>query len=544
MKSIESYLRWTAASVLTCAFALAAEIQKADNTEALHQGNSWEGGVAPGPDDTALWSDAVSGANATVLGYDLAWSGITVRASGGPVTIGAGNTLTNGSGGIDLSQAAQDLTLACDLYLNGAQTLSVTNGKTLTVSGRVASSGEAIGLSVKGDGTVRWSGTAPENTGLGYVTFGSPARMVVDGGLLSVYQGGGWDNTLLAVTNNGHFRIVRSSGSAEYNVKINNTIDISSGVFEDLGSGTFYFGRYNGIGTPCRMTVRGSGSLSVPNRQFVIGFSGANNRLTLQDSGTASFGQDLCVGNGSTNFVDVYGGTLTVAKIFYLGYTVAGRANDNRGCLTVTNGRVVAAGGLTVMTTAGKTGIGTVALSGGQLLLGSAGITTGTVGTCSMNITLSGGTVGALADWSSPLPMTLTNDTGDVTFHAADTNGAPRAISLSGTLSGIGGFIKTGDGVLTLAGMNTFAGAAAVSNGTLRLTRPMALPAGTDVTLAPSAVMALDFEGTNTVRSLRIGTVQFSRGVYSAARLPGRLTGTGFLQTTDPAPPGTLISVQ
>jgi hypothetical protein len=56
-------------------------------------------------------------------------------------------------------------------------------------------------------------------------------------------------------------------------------------------------------------------------------------------------------------------------------------------------------------------------------------------------------------------------------------------------------------------------------------------------------VLNLDFEGTNTVRSLQIGGVLLSRGLYGAARIPGRITGSGYLQSTEPPPRGTLIRV-
>ncbi|HEX2101201.1 MAG TPA: hypothetical protein VHF69_11080, partial [Candidatus Synoicihabitans sp.] len=57
----------------------------------------------------------------------------------------------------------------------------------------------------------------------------------------------------------------------------------------------------------------------------------------------------------------------------------------------------------------------------------------------------------------------------DIVLRAANAAGAPFDISLNGSLSGAGGFTKTGDGILTLGGTSNFAGRVAVSAGTLRL---------------------------------------------------------------------------
>jgi autotransporter-associated beta strand protein len=72
-------------------------------------------------------------------------------------------------------------------------------------------------------------------------------------------------------------------------------------------------------------------------------------------------------------------------------------------------------------------------------------------------------TIGAKADWSSNLPITLG---GVTTFNAADLSNAAHNIVLNGPLSG-NGLTKIGDGVLTLAGINTYLGLTTVDAGTL-----------------------------------------------------------------------------
>jgi autotransporter-associated beta strand protein len=104
-----------------------------------------------------------------------------------------------------------------------------------------------------------------------------------------------------------------------------------------------------------------------------------------------------------------------------------------------------------------------------------------------VNITLSGGTVGALANWSSSLPMTLGTVNGNITFQCADSFGSPHNISLGGALTGSGGLYVTGGGTLTLSGANSFAGSTVISNGTLAIITSSSPTTNGPVTLDASA---------------------------------------------------------
>ena len=101
----------------------------------------------------------------------------------------------------------------------------------------------------------------------------------------------------------------------------------------------------------------------------------------------------------------------------------------------------------------------TINLTGGQLNIGADGIITG--GTANKTINLGAGTLGALASWSSAVPMNIT------AAHPINTGAFD--ISLEGALTGTGSITKTGTGTLELSGTNTYAGPTDVNAGALRI---------------------------------------------------------------------------
>ena len=135
------------ATLLATSFGLAVaahanEITKLDNAMTLSDPLSWSGGNAPGTGDVAVWDAAVSVDNTTSsLGADQSWAGIRVVAPAGAVTINAGNTLTLGASGIDLSTAAQNLTLSNPITLGATHTWNVATGRTLTATGVLTGAG-------------------------------------------------------------------------------------------------------------------------------------------------------------------------------------------------------------------------------------------------------------------------------------------------------------------------------------------------------------------------------------------------------------------
>lgn len=248
------------------------------------------------------------------------------------------------------------------------------------------------------------------------------------------------------------------------------------------------------------------GLLTITNSFHVGDYLGSvNNKIKtsfLQSAGTVSMTgaeglilgySDSGVGNGSTNLYSMSGGTLNVPKITLMGTTATNGAN-------VLN------------------------LSGGTINLGSGGLITNTPGgSATYAILLSGGTLGAQQAWSSALNMSLSNSgVGAVTFRASDTNASASDITLSGTLSGSGGVIKTGGGTLWLNGNNSYSGNTSVSNGSLRVN---GVSSGTGMlTVYSNASLG----GTGSLRSVTLA----NGGHLSPGNSIGTLTVSNLTLTT------------
>jgi autotransporter-associated beta strand protein len=188
---------------------------------------------------------------------------------------------------------------------------------------------------------------------------------------------------------------------------------------------------------------------------------------------TASTAAGIIVGFQLNNaaakgVLDVQGGTLTVPQMLNIG----GAMSAGSGVVTIEGGTVTVGtnnfGGTTGGISTG--GSGSLTMTGGTLFIGSGGMNSVGTGTFSSTRMLSGGTIGATADWSSSLPMTLTNVNGNITFQAADAGAVAHNITLSGALSGIGGLTKTGEGILTLSEANSYTGGTTLNVGRLSLT--------------------------------------------------------------------------
>jgi len=285
----------------------------------------------------------------------------------------------------------------------------------------------------------------------------------------------------------------------------------------------------SGATTTSGLIING-GSTTISNVVISSGNSGAD--LTISNGvlvvGDPSSSSNFVVGAGSNTgrggFLTVRGGTLLdIGPDGLLLNVVAncqGTAQFDGGLSTFA--------GITMNNpdalTGGRANLG---MNGGTVYLGPIGLVANSqVGGATVAVTLSSGTLGALADWSSAAPINLA---GNMTFKTEDTNGAPHNISLSGVLSGVGGLTKIGAGTLTLSGVNAYTNSTTVNAGVLDLLQP-SLPTNAPVTVVSGATLQLDFSGVNVVSALTLDGVSKPAGVYSHGTDPAFLTGTGSIQ--------------
>jgi autotransporter-associated beta strand protein len=439
---------------------------------------NWDGGiVADGVNSVPVFGNFDLTANNTVL-LD------TPRTLSG-ITFGDANTSSAASWTIDPGDSGSGLTLTVPTGVPVVTVNALGSGATATIAAPV---GSASGLSKAGAGTLVLNA---QNS------YGGATS--VAGGILRVGPAGSLATTTmdLAAVSGTQLNVAGGTLTASGLVTVNSASNVSLVV--DSGTASFNGGLRNSNNDGATIRVNGGtlntttvtlqrGSYTTGTPSYTTGF--------IVAGGTANVSGAIGLGtNNSSSSMSVEGGTVNVGGTI----TIANQATATRGgALRVTNGvfnSTDTVNGIVMSRTNGtnannvsfatfsggvstvekftlgfdstvNAGSATIALSGGSLYLGSGGIVKKGTSGMATAINLSGGTLGAKANWSSALPMTLTNT---VNLQAADSAGSPFNVTLSGVLSGTGSLTKTGAGTLTLAAANTYTGATTVSAGTLRV---------------------------------------------------------------------------
>jgi fibronectin-binding autotransporter adhesin len=328
---------------------------------------------------------------------------------------------------------------------------------------------------------------------------GAPATVVLYGTLTGFQP-------RFTSTNGSIFYLAGPGTDNSGTTHIDADVRMTNGVF--TSNGAFIIGRLQGGSQPFNgtgvFTVGGTAIFNQNQDYLSVGRDSIwNSTLIVQDSGTLNVQTVVANNNpgiglprpGSSGANDkslmyVYGGTVNMGGPGIAAQPIQIANGGSRvgevSLLTQTGGVINAWGGIQIGGTGTYDGgSGMLTNSGGFLYLGSVGgsaIRYGSVIPPTNNVSLSGGTLGALQSWISSVPMTLATLNGNITFQCADGNTSPFNISLSGSLTGLGGFNKTGGGILTLTGTNNYAGITTVSNGTL-LVSTINLPKSGDIVL-------------------------------------------------------------
>jgi autotransporter-associated beta strand protein len=498
--------------------------------------------------------------NSIWTGTITAASGATFQADGNLVLDGAlvssSDLVKNGGGALVLQN---DATSFSGKILNNAGVLRVESNASLGSYAGADAVTMGAGTTLQG-GTI----TAQANATVGSATqgitqngnvnydAGAGNTLTVDGavnGLGNVVKPNN-AGTLIFNKNITVAGLLNANGGAQTfngNVTLGGAFEVGTNVVTNINSPTFTApGGFKGWTGTTNLNI-GSGSVQDIELQQATGQPHTFNHI----AGDLAVATDIRIGHWSsaTSVYNMSGGSITQPDTV-TNPTAEGQANlflgiDGTGVLNQSGGTI----NTTSMVVDGRgdtAGDDTYAMTGGRLNMGKWGIRSGNAGV-TKKIELGGGIVGASADWTSGLPMTLTGTNGDVTFNTLDSVDAttPRNITLTGVLGGTGGLVKTGAGSLTLNNAaGTFAGTAVVNGGTLRVNSGAAA-AGTLKTAAGGTLQAglVGAAGVATTANLTLdgGNADFRIGAAA-----DKFVVTGNFTATSPtairAIPGNAIS--
>lgn len=455
--------------------ALADTRTKANNASNLNATGSWVGGVVPGATDIALWDTTVTAATAANFfntGGNVTWGQIAVTNPGGAITI-INNTITlNGvSGvGIDLSTAAQDLTINSNITVNGPQAWQIGTGRTLFIHGAVTNNNA---LAITGTGnlvtsnniTVNAAGSHSGNTTVrggtftlnGAGTLANTSSVTITGGTMAVGANTGTGvadrvNALASL----HLGGMNGGGTFTLTAGASSPTNTQTLASLNIGPGLNVINNTNGAGTLVFTGAGGSGYTRMAG-----GFINFNaNSVSFANAPTAAGGSSVTSGGGNEILI---GATLadehfvraadgSVAAAIYENNTFGTGLNTN-----VTD-NLSALGGITTQSLR-MTANFTLTLDNVNTIE-SGMIMNGVNGTA----TITGGSLRTGAGRSF---LIYTGGSKNLTINSVLENNA-----------GATGFEKYGTGTVNLGGANTFTGSIYLHGGFVELRHNQALGLG------------------------------------------------------------------
>lgn len=283
----------------------------------------------------------------------------------------------------------------------------------------------------------------------------------------------------------------------------------------------------SGVGATIASVLTGSGGLYKAGAGSLL-LSGTNSF----SGATTIVGGTLTVGGGDA-LSDSAGVTVNTGAAFQLA------ASETIGALSGAGNILLGANTLTVGGFSGTTITGSISGTGGKLVK-TSGTTLTLAGTndYSGGTDITGGTLAATSALPSSGAVTvasgaalkidtsqtigLLSGAGDILLGANSlTTEAATDATLSGSISGTGGFVKAGAGTLTLAGSNSYSGGTSITAGRLHVTGTIGA-----VSIASGATLS----GTGTVGAIvNSGTVALGSSVLTST---GNMTGTGAITVT------------
>ncbi len=291
--------------------AQAASITNNDTGGNLSVGTSWIGGVAPGSGDIAVWDSTITAANpafaTSALGANTNWAGLKILNPAVPIVISAGNTLSLGASGLDMSLATANLTLNNPVALIANQSWLVTNGTTLSVNGII--SGTNV-LTLNGGG----SGNIVMNAAHTYT-----GGTVINGGIITMLNSTPFGAAAGVVTNLGGDTIF--FGAAGAGLTLPNPLIFSNTTVIDMNVANASTG--NNTWT---LPMSGNGTIIITNLEGMV----TNDAASIET---------LTLGSGAAGqFMNNFSGKIIFASVNSAGNPSGGNLRFNGGGTTINVG--------------------------------------------------------------------------------------------------------------------------------------------------------------------------------------------------------------
>ncbi|MEK7950090.1 beta strand repeat-containing protein [Luteolibacter soli] len=210
------------------------------------------------------------------------------------------------------------------------------------------------------------------------------------------------------------------------------------------------------------------GAAATITNTLLIG-NNANSSVSARvDSGSLTVNGATTVAINSPDrwsILDIGGGTFTSTDVNPAGGVLLGGNAAGQVVMHVHGTGTVAKAERFQFGQAALGGTSILRLAGGELYVGSGGMNLGSTGPITAQLKLEGGTLGALANSTSNVPVNLN---GPAVVTGSGPANEPRVITLTGPATGTGSLTKTGAGtVIFSSATSNFSGPTTVSAGTL-----------------------------------------------------------------------------
>ena len=282
-------------------------------------------------------------------------------------------------------------------------------------------------------------------------------------------------------------------------------LNSGNGVKVDLGAIT------RAVGSTVQLNLP-SGTLSTTNGIFT---STGNTSTALLDSGVAyaTAGANVWAAKDATNTY------IENASTDSNNATILGAPNSS----TVTGiDTVLAANSSPVTMRSNLDEARTITARGFTITTG--GVLVGSAVTAANGLTITGGILKSAATAADKDLVVINNGAGSLTINSTIVN----------STAGATGLTKSGTGTVSLGSSNRYTGSTVINKGTLRLTTNTSLANSSGIVIGkdPTAILNLNFTGTEYVAALTINGVAQPEGVYSSSDPSGRIIGSGTLTVT------------